>query len=138
SVSDYLRARLTDEQLAVLAALAVLWRVGFREDVGEELTAWCGRLGLDRQRTVQVANALRDVPGFVGRAGRFFHVTPEIIAQVAYEEGWRRWIGPDPGRFFAQLPEPLLQPFLRRTAGSAPAQARRVVGEFFRGWAAGL
>jgi hypothetical protein len=138
SVSDYLRARLTEEHLTTLAALALLWRVGLREDVAEELTAWCRLLGLDRQSTVQLTNALRDVPGFVGRAGRFFHVTPEIVAQVAYEEGWRRWIEHDPSAFLAQIPEGLLQPFLRRTAASAPPDARRVVGEFFRAWAVGL
>jgi hypothetical protein len=132
SIKQYYANRLTSEQREVAEALAMVTRVGYREDVAEEVEALCTFLGLSRQRFQQVADQLHNVPGFVAKAGRFYYITPEIIAQVAFDYGWERWASSDPQTFLSSIPEELLGVFRRRVANVASQEVKTCVGEFFR------
>ncbi|MCI0489513.1 MAG: hypothetical protein L0229_23230 [Blastocatellia bacterium] len=135
SIQEYLRFRLQEERLSVLQALSLVTKVGMKGDVERELDDLCSLTDLDRRELKSIANGLHDGPGFVARGGRFFYVTPEIIAQAAFDMAWNRWAKHETEEFLARVPQSLLESFLKRVAKSANEEVRRVVGEFFRGWA---
>lgn len=139
NVRDYVVNRLPNgDDLRTLEALALLDKVGFKEDVEEELGLLCAISGLTVTAVKETARKLHDAPGFVQQAGRYFSVTPEIVAQAAFEGAWRRWGETDPNRFLKDIPAPILESFLRRVSRSAHEEVRAQTGEFFRRSAASL
>jgi len=134
SIRDYLRARVTNEELRVLKALSLVTKVGMKGDVAQQLDDLCNLVDIDVQHFRDIANRLHDGPGFVARAGRFFYVTPEVIAQIGFDLAWLHWAR-DPQEFLQRIPQSLLEPFLKRVARSASNRVRQTVGDFFRGWA---
>src|SRR5437868_825184 len=71
-------------------------------------------LGLHPPDVLQIAQRLRQSPGFIAFGGRYLYVTPILIAQVAFQSAWERWVAPDPPGFLRALPEPLIEPFVAR------------------------
>ncbi|MCI0460833.1 MAG: hypothetical protein L0Z62_28120 [Gemmataceae bacterium] len=126
--------RSDPEKLEVLQALSLVRRVGYREDVVGELDDLCRLVGRDRARTQQIAYQLKDLPGFVAQAGRYFYVTPAIIAHAAFQGAWQRWVASDPAAFLQNIPARLFETFLERVAESGTAEMRQAVADFFRVW----
>src|SRR6266446_273968 len=65
-IREYLELVLgsdTDKEKTLLA-LSLCRRVGYREDVAAELDALCTLVSIDRARTQELANRMKDVPGF--------------------------------------------------------------------------
>ncbi len=138
-VRSYLRNRINnDEKLRIVEAVSLLRKVGYRDEVKEELDLLCNLLKLDRNKILEVAQQLKDAPGFIAFAGRYLYITPEIIAQVSFEGAWKRWIEYDSPTFLAQIPNSLLNAFLNRVSTSGSEEVRRIVGEFFWNWTAKL
>ncbi len=137
-IKAYLTIRLNDEERMIINAISLLSKVGFREDVKQELDALCLLLPIEKSKVLGVASRLKDAPGFISFAGRYLYITPEIIAKAAFENAWRYWIEPDPSSFLEKIPDQILESFLQRVSMSASEEVRRAVGEFFRGWAAKL
>ncbi len=136
---SYLRNRLNDDnKLRVIEAISLFRKVGYRDEVREELDFLCEILKSDRDNVIEIAQQLKDIPGYVAFAGRYIYITPEIIAQVSFEGAWKRWIQYDPPAFLDKIPQPLLDAFLNRVSTSSSEEVRRIVGEFFRHWAAQL
>lgn len=133
-IRDYLRMRLTDRELEVLQALSLVTKVGVKDDVVYQLNDLSNLVGISPQELKQVAKKLHDGPGFVSIAGRFFYVTPEIVAQVGFDLAWKQW-AEDPQEFLQRIPQSLLEYFLKRVARSASDPVRQVVADFFRKWA---
>lgn len=113
-------------------------KVGYKEDVAGELEALSQITGISHADLVATAESLHDVPGFVAKAGRYYYITPAIIAQIAFDLAWRRWAEVDPTIFMNNIPGNLLGAFLNRTARSAEMGVRSLIGEFFRQWASTL
>ncbi|PAW27861.1 hypothetical protein BKC07_16900 [Peribacillus simplex] len=65
------------------------------------------------------------------------YVTPELIAHVAFDEVYKRWIV-EPEEFLSDIPENLLQSFLTRVAWSGREEVRHRIGSHFRKWIASL
>ena len=122
------------EHLPVISALALFHKIGFKDDVSTELDVLCSLTGASKQRFVDAARVVRESPGFVVQAGRYWYVTPEIVAPVLFAEGWQRWVGPDPAGFFKRLPHHLLQQLLDRVGVHGAEEVRNQVGSFFRRW----
>jgi hypothetical protein len=139
SPEEYLRARLDKAQLEVLSAVGLFTKVGFKEDVRIEVETLCQFLDLGRPPDfIKTAMEMKRPPGFVAQAGRYFYVTPEIIARVALHTGWQRWAADDPTRFLTNIPESIVDSFRTRVAKSGTKEVSRIVGDFFREWAHGL
>jgi hypothetical protein len=138
SVREYLQLRLTAEQRQALAALSLVTKIGYSGNVADELGSLCNVLSLDARHTLDSLYQLRRGPGFAVVAGRYFYVSPEIVAHVAFADAWDRWCSDDPHGFLARVPEPLLVAFLARIQRSASEEVRRICGDYFRGWAARL
>ncbi len=133
----YLRRRLKEAELDAVAAVALLPRVGYRDEVKAELEAVCALplVGLSAAEVIKVANRLRYAPGFVAFAGRYLYVTPNLIAQVAFRAGWTKWVAPDSTAFLNALPAPLVEAFTQRVQGLGTREMREAVAHFFLDWA---
>ena len=131
---EYLRNRLNDKELRIVEAISLFQKVGYRDEVREELNFLCEILNLDRNSILEIAQQLKDVPGYVAFAGRYLYITPAIIAQVSFEGAWKRWIQYHPPAFLGKIPQPLLDAFLHRVSTSSSGEVRRIVGDFFRRW----
>ncbi len=137
SVEAYVREvlrRMGADFLPIVSLLALFNKVGFREDVAGELDALCVLTSYTPQQFHNVVRVVKESPGFVVQAGRYWYVTPEIVVRVLFAEGWEHWVGPNPGGFFAQIPAEFLQQLLGRVATHAKEEVRSQVGTFFRGW----
>ena len=137
---DYLTSRLNPAELDAVLLVALLARVGFKDDVASELDSLCAipAIKLDRSRIVQAANRIRQSPGFIAFAGRFLYITPDLIARVAFGLAWEKWIAADPAGFFCTLPEEAIEPFLARVQSAGDEAMRQEVTDFFLGWAHSL
>ncbi len=135
SVLADLKRRLSENQMKVLQALSLVTKVGMKDDVAQELNDLCNLVGIDPRQFKEIANMLHDNPGFIGRGGRFFYVTPEIIAQVGFESAWGLWAKADPEDFLKRIPPSILETFYKRASRSAPEEVRQIIGNTFRRWA---
>jgi hypothetical protein len=126
--------RSDPEKLEVLQALSLVRRIGYRDDIAGELDDLCRLVGRDRARTQQIAYQLKDLPRFVAQAGRYFYVTPAIIAHAAFQRAWQRWVASDPAAFLRNIPARLFETFQERVAESGTPAIRQVMADFFRAW----
>lgn len=131
-IKRYYKSRLTEEQQKIIEVLALVQKVGYKEDVSKELDTLCTFLSLQRDAFMAAADRLHDVPGFVARTSRYYYITPKVIAQVAFDFAWERWIKNDPDAFLSRIPASLLESFRHRVAQSASQEVKRRIGEFFR------
>lgn len=141
SVEDYVRERLRrmqEEFLPIASLLALFHKVGSREDVVGELDALCAVTSYSGQQFHDAVRVIRESPGFVVQAGRYWYVTPEIVARVLFNEGWERWVSHDLGGFLGKLPDEMRQQLLERVGTHARKEVRDEVQSFFRGWFGGL
>jgi hypothetical protein len=116
-----------------LEIVALVDRVGYREDLASQLDALCALVGRDPQETRERIERIRTSTGFIASAGRFYYVTPAPVAMVAFESAWDRWAAGDTNRFLKGLPEDLVQPFQDRVASASP-EVGAEVARFFREW----
>ena len=137
SVEEYLRQRLSPVQFEALAALALVLKAGYSADVKGELESLCSMLDLPLKQTESALLEIHNQSGFVARTSRYLYVTPEIVAQVAVREAYRRW-APNPHAFFDLLPAELLPLVVERVHRSAPEEVRRACAAHFRDWARSL
>jgi hypothetical protein len=140
SVRTYLRKRLTSEEQEVVAAIALVDGVGFRDDVSAELGSLASLVGLDVDRIKSVVRRVREAPGFLATAGRYLYVKPPIVAQVAFADAWVRWGADDPNSFLTKIANDpaLFKRFLRRVAQSGSPEIRALVAGMHSAWANSL
>lgn len=95
SVVEYLQKRLTEEEIVILEALSLVPRFEFKgpwkagQSFFEKLT------GMPSQKLEEVASTMVASNSFLDRAGWFFYVTPEVVAQAAFDLAWERWAKDD-------------------------------------------
>jgi hypothetical protein len=111
-IRDYLRTRFVSEELKVIQALSLVTKIGYKDDISQELVELCGIVNLEPRHFREVANNLHDNSGFIARISRYYYVTPEIVAQVGFDLSWNRFVVEDPQGFLEKLPKILLEPFL--------------------------
>lgn len=138
TVDEYYSRRFDDVTKRVIEAIALLIKVGFRDDVSQELRELAALVQSDADDFVDQAKTVAASSGFVRKAGRYLYVTPAIIAQCAHERGWRRWIADDMPGFMSRMPTTLLPSFLSRVKKSGGKEVRESTGGFFRSWASRL
>jgi hypothetical protein len=137
-IRDYYRSRLEPQKLKFIEAVALFDRLGWNKELKWQLETTCLLLGLDPNEFITIMKEVRHSPGFLVLAGRYVYVTPEIIAQVAFDEAWMKWAEDAPEDFLQSIPDELLTSFLIRVSRSAQQEVRTLVGDFFRRWATSL
>jgi hypothetical protein len=134
SVERYVRHRLSPETLRLVSLLALFHKIGFRDDKGDEVASLCQVAGCSVQSLGEAVQRVRESPGFVVQAGRYWYVSPEIVARVLFAEGWNTWVARDPAAFLHSLPEDLLAQLIDRAAKLGEQGVRDQLADFFRNW----
>ena len=134
SAEQYVRGRLQGDHLPLVSLLALFHKVGFQGEVRSEIEVLCGIVNRNRQEFIDAVGVVRESPGFVVQAGRYWYVTPEIVTEILFQEGWRRWVEPDLPAFFTSLPGDLRQQLIDRAGQFGGEEVRGQIASFFRGW----
>ncbi len=131
-LEEYYRARLSEEDQQVVEAVSLLHRVGWKDDVAEQLECLAKLTEVDPNSVRKAARRLKDVPGFLASTPRYVYVTPQIIAEIAFQRAWRRWAKPNRGNFVDRIAQPLRSSFELRVRGLANQEVRSFVSAHFR------
>jgi hypothetical protein len=134
SVEKYLRRRLDARHLPLVSLLALFHKVGFQGEMRSDVEVLSRIAHCTPQDFIDAVRVVRDAPGFVVQAGRYWYVTPEIVARALFLEGWRRWVESDLSIFFEALPEHLQRQVIERAATFGGEEVRDQLASFFRGW----
>jgi hypothetical protein len=132
SVEDYYRKRIDPSDLAIVEAIALVHRVGYADDVAEQLERLSELTGIEPKAATETAQRLKDAPGFVAVTPRYLYVTPQIIAEIAFQRGWKRWAFPQPSEFLDRIPEQLRPAFETRVRSLSNPEVRSIVSAHFR------
>jgi hypothetical protein len=95
-------------------------------------------LNIQPKAVRDVAERFRHSPGFIAYRSRYLYVTPLLMARVAFQSAWERWIAPDARRFLAEFPADLIDAFMERVQASGTDAMREVVSDFFLEWVRNL
>lgn len=112
-------------------AFSLVTRVGMKDEVRDQIVSLCGLINIEPQEAIEIGNRLHDTSGLVARKGRFFYVTPQIVAQAAFDMAWTHWLRDDPESFLRQIPSAIIPSFLERVKGIPSPQIRQIVSGFF-------
>ena len=137
SVEEYVRGRLRrlgTDFLPIISLVALFHKVGAFEDAANELDALCTLTSYKPKQFHDVVRVVRESPGFVVQTGRYWYVSPEIVACVLFAEGWEQWVRANPRGFFEKLPPEFLRQLLDRVALHGTEEVRSQIGTFFREW----
>ena len=132
SVEEYVRRRLSDPHLPLVSLIALFNKVGFRDDAHVELEALCQISGASTQQFRDAVRIVRESPGFVVQAGRYWYVSPEVVARVLFAEGWARWMKDDLANAIQRLPDHLQQELMNRAGRFGEQEVRDQLATFFR------
>ena len=130
----YLQVRFGEQDFKVIQALSLFQRIGFKDDLAIELKSLSELCGLNEEAIRDLARRGHDKPGFIATAGRYYYITPEIVACAAFDQAWKRWAENRENEFLNKIPPNLLDNFLKRVALSASPEVRSIVGAHFRSW----
>jgi hypothetical protein len=134
SVEKYLSKRLHAKHLPLVSFLALFHKVGFQGEVRTDVEVLAKIANCNWQDFINTVRVVREVPGFVVQAGRYWYVTPEIVARALFLEGWRHWVESDLSAFFEALPPRLVQQLVERVAIFGGEEVRDQLATFFRRW----
>jgi hypothetical protein len=122
----------TADQTA-LDLISLVERCGVIGNVSKELEDLCSLTGLDPSDVRTRLHRMQKKTGLVGRAGRYFYVTPTPIAMVCFQSAWSRWAEIDTRTFLDKFPRNLTASFLLRVSRSSK-EVGQVVTAYFRNW----
>ncbi len=91
SLVDYLQKRLSEEEIVILEALSLVPRFEFKGPWKAGQTFFSNLTGIPSQKLEETAATMVASNTFLDRAGWFFYVTPEVVAQAAFDLAWERW-----------------------------------------------
>jgi hypothetical protein len=134
SVQQYVHHRLVGNHLPLISFLALFNKVGFSHEVENEIEEIAALSGFAVQQFKDAVRQVRESPGFVVQAGRYWYVTPDIVARVLFAEGWARWVTDNPAKFLQRLPEHLQRQLIDRASTLGEQEVRAQVADFFRRW----
>ena len=138
---EYLEGRLNPGRvfpapaaIQAIRALALLPRVGFKDDMADELDQLAKLCNANARDIREAALSMEDTPGFVALAGRYLYVTPKIIAVAAFQRAWQAHIEHDPEKFLSALPHVFLERFHEQVQACGTPEMRTAVSDFFGQW----
>ncbi len=133
TVEQYVGQRL-GEYLPLVSLLSLFHKVGFKDEVQADIETLSKIVKKSRQDFIDAVSVVRESPGFMVQAGRYWYVTPEIVARVLFDEGWRRWVESNLIAFLHELPDHLRQHLIERAGRFGGEEVRSALASFFRGW----
>lgn len=136
---EYISNLLADDERVAVEVVALVYGVGWRDEVAAELEELADLVQCDIQRVRRGATRIGSGPGFIASAGRYWYVKPPIVAQITFEDAWQRWVAHNERSFLERVAgSGALVPFLRQVGRVASKDVRRRVGHYFGSWAGDL
>jgi hypothetical protein len=132
TLQDYYRRRLTQDDQRVVEAISLVQRIGHSEDVAGQLDLLSELTGVIPGFVRETVARLKDAPGFIVATPRYYYVTPQIIAEIAFQRAWERLASQNPAGFLDRIPEPLRGSFELRIRGLSGQEVRSIVSAHFR------
>ena len=133
TIEQYVRHRL-GEHLPLVSLLSLFHKVGFKHEVQADIETLSKITKKSRQDFIDTVSVVRESPGFVVQAGRYWYVTPEIVARVLFDEGWKRWVESKLKTFLNELSDHLRQHLIERAGRFGGEEVRSALASFFRAW----
>lgn len=138
-VQSYLDWRIPDREMRkVLEAISLFSKIGWKGDVGGELEALASVTGITVADFRESVSVLKDAPGFVVVAGRYWYVTPRLIAHYCFARACERWVVHAPAEFLEKIGPALATNFLARARELGSEEVRRTLADYFRDWVSRL
>ncbi|HXA64421.1 MAG TPA: hypothetical protein VNV82_04670 [Bryobacteraceae bacterium] len=138
TLQDYYHRRIPPNDQRIVEAIALVHRIGHSADAADQLDLLSSLTGIDPTGARETARRLKDTPGFVAVTPRYFYITPQIIAEIAFQRAWRHWVLPNPTGFLDRIPDRLRPSFELRVRGLSDPEVRSTVSAHFRQRVAGL
>ncbi|HLG94929.1 MAG TPA: hypothetical protein VKX49_01325 [Bryobacteraceae bacterium] len=133
TLQDYYRSRLSPDDQKVVEAISLVQRIGHSDDVAVQLDLLTELTGVRSELVRETVARLKDAPGFIVVTPRYYYVTPQIIAEIAFRRAWERLASQNPAAFLDRIPELLRGPFELRIRGlSIGQEVRSIVGAHFQ------
>lgn len=132
TLQDYYRRRLNQDEQRVVEAISVVQRIGHSDDVATQLDVLAELTGVTPGVVRETVARLKDAPGFVVVTPRYYYVTPQIIAEIAFQRAWERLASQNPASFLDRIPEQLRGSFEMRIRGLSGQEVRSFVSAHFR------
>jgi hypothetical protein len=133
TIEQYVRQRL-GEYLPLVSLLSLFHKVGFKDEVQADIETLSKIVKKSRQDFVDAVRFVRESPGFVVQAGRYWYITPEIVAHVLFDEGWKQWVESNLESFLNGLSDHLRQHLIERAGRFGGEEVRSALASFFRAW----
>jgi hypothetical protein len=132
-IDDFLERYLTDDdRRSLLGLLALFQRIGFRDEVVNELDCLLEILETDKRQLMQQVDHLRRITGFVLQEGRYWYVSPEVILPSLFRHGWRQFVGYDLHAFLEKLPANMLAQLHNRASRYGGEEVTTQLADYFR------
>ncbi len=133
-VDDFLERYLADDgKRNLLGLLSLFQRVGFRDEVANELDCIVDIAEIDKRTIVQQANHLRQISGFLTQEGRYWYVSPEVVLPSLFQHGWRQYVEYDVHAFLEKLPANMLTQLHTRACRYGGEVVTAQLAAYFRG-----
>ena len=121
-----------NRDLEIVASLALFSKIGYRDDVGDELTMLASITGIPVADYRKSIGRLRLSPGFVAQRGRYWYVTPEIVTRSLFKHGWRTFVEGDIHRFLTSLNLEHMQQLQSRANAYGGKEVASQLADYFR------
>ena len=132
TLQDYYRRRLAQDEQRVIEAISLVQRIGHSEDVAVQLDLLCELAGVTPSFARETVARLKGCAGIHRCHPAYYYVTPQIIAEIAFQRAWERLASQNPASFLDRLPEPLRGAFELRVRGLSGQEVRSIVSVHFR------
>ncbi len=136
---DLFISRLRDDsERRYIAALSLFRKIGFRGEKEHEFGDFCSVFEFDKNDVLIKFRKVKDQPGFCAIGGKYFYVTPKIIAFAAFRYAFTTWIKDNKESFMLKIPDGLLQVFLERLQELPENEEVKSILDFFQEWGRSL
>jgi len=125
---------LGSDGMIVLQALSLFIKVGYYEDVANELIAVCRFCDINEAVFREKCDEIERTTGFVRKLQRYYHVSPEILANNVHDHAWQKWCRDRLSTRLIALPDSLQESLIKRVERSGSAQAKEEIARFFEEW----
>lgn len=132
-ICDYLQKRLGEKDTDIVGSLALFSKIGYRDDVVDELTMLAAMTGILVDDYRKGIERLRHSPGFVAQRGRYWYVTPEIVTRTLFQHGWRRFVANDIHGVLSSLTPEHMQQLQSRANAYGGKEVASQLADYFRG-----
>ncbi len=134
SVETALERYLQDDlDREIVGVISLFLRVGYRDDVRSDLERISKITGIDVRTIERQVDTIRQRTGFISQEGRYWYVTPQVVARCMFQWGYQAFARNDLHQFIQHLSADMLKQFQTRAELYGGTEVAAEVANYFRG-----